>query len=1096
MKLGRKALIVFLSLALFTSSFSVVSFAQEIAAQNGQGNTKEIPEDAVSFRGNRYKLYTVKMNWEDAKHFCEELGGHLVTINSKEEQDFIVAQGENWWNHIWIGATDYYSGEYEWVTGEPFDYSNWMQNEPSRGYEGTEHFAIMRAPEWDDRRLSGDAGGTGYYFVCEWELDSGVDLPVLDKKTARSFLGFLYNVNEERLTDHFLETDKIYQLITGTIDISSKEELNLYKLSTLLFINDCINRYIKNSSEKIQFFNERATKTLVETWKDYEKNPLMGINPLADITAKVSTSLTNQIIDYFSGLCAEKMGIYISETLIDDVENFKKIAEMPAKSAEEAKDFWDRWIGSMHATADLICSAYEEEYYYRYTYFGSYLSWRKGYDSKDNPIFKMTWEPQSDLIILAARDNYLASGIIETLGSLGGKRPWYEGKDLIEMWAEYVYQLDQSVEPIVTPVSKITLNLNQATIEESGELGLTAQVLPANATIKNIYWSSSDERIATVTQSGLVKSIAPGEVTITAQDYYGKVKTECRIIVTESSHSHIYSQNWYYDKDMHYKECSCGNRSAIEKHVYGEWKIVKVPTVDEEGKKERNCTICGYSENEAIPKNVPVRMQTPKSTINYVNETLENLIPNQKYDINGTMYVANVNGEVALVKRLLGKSVDVICKASDSNHIDSDPQTISIPKRPEAPSAEMKIDVTNNQLRVTNISEFIDCEFSFDGSKWGTNHFPYSVVEGKTYTLWIRTKSTDRNFASESKAVKYTVPQIFQGSGNIGIGSGDNDKSESEITTGIEDDHTFTSVKVETNDNIANLANLDLSMTLKNASKIQAEKVILVVENREQKAITSVVGLNQVFEKVYAHTNACVSIKLNGVTLDFDRNEIETYTAQQKPIKVTVDLEVPKNSNFAKKLLKDGGKSYYVAIENNGVSVSHSKKKIGLKVPDNMLSEDIVVVDVSASGKYRALKGTYANKSDGKYYEFISNGSEELVLVSKDKFEKHINTLANGVKKTKIVSAKVQKIGNNTVKISWKKEKGYIVDSYEIYRKEGKKGKYKKVYTTKSGQSRCYYNSRNLVNGKKYTYKIRGKRVINGKQIYTKWSAVKTLKFR
>ncbi|MHC4251825.1 MAG: protein kinase domain-containing protein, partial [Planctomycetota bacterium] len=49
-----------------------------------------VPPDAVEFGGHRYKLFTEKMSWHDAKAFCERAGGHLVTITSKEENDFVT----------------------------------------------------------------------------------------------------------------------------------------------------------------------------------------------------------------------------------------------------------------------------------------------------------------------------------------------------------------------------------------------------------------------------------------------------------------------------------------------------------------------------------------------------------------------------------------------------------------------------------------------------------------------------------------------------------------------------------------------------------------------------------------------------------------------------------------------------------------------------------------------------------------------------------------------------------------------------------------------------------------------------------------------
>ncbi len=83
-----------------------------------------------------------------------------------------------------------------------------------------------------------------------------------------------------------------------------------------------------------------------------------------------------------------------------------------------------------------------------------------------------------------------------------------------------------------------------------------------------------------------------------------------------------------------------------------------------------------------------------------------------------------------------------------------------------------------------------------------------------------------------------------------------------------------------------------------------------------------------------------------------------------------------------------------------------------------------------------------------------------------------------------------------TVKLSWKKAKGYKVDAYEVYRANAKNGKYVKLYTTKNAKKRSFTNGRNLQAGKTYYYKIRGVRTVDGKKYYTKWSNISAKKTR
>lgn len=48
-----------------------------------------IPDDAVMFNGSNYKIFDDIMTWYEANEFAESLGGHLATITSNEEQQFL-----------------------------------------------------------------------------------------------------------------------------------------------------------------------------------------------------------------------------------------------------------------------------------------------------------------------------------------------------------------------------------------------------------------------------------------------------------------------------------------------------------------------------------------------------------------------------------------------------------------------------------------------------------------------------------------------------------------------------------------------------------------------------------------------------------------------------------------------------------------------------------------------------------------------------------------------------------------------------------------------------------------------------------------------
>ena len=72
---------------------------------------------AKEFNGHHYLFVPRLLTWEEARALCEEAGGHLVTINSKEENDFIASlfPRGSW---VWMGLVTK-KGVHEWVTGEP-----------------------------------------------------------------------------------------------------------------------------------------------------------------------------------------------------------------------------------------------------------------------------------------------------------------------------------------------------------------------------------------------------------------------------------------------------------------------------------------------------------------------------------------------------------------------------------------------------------------------------------------------------------------------------------------------------------------------------------------------------------------------------------------------------------------------------------------------------------------------------------------------------------------------------------------------------------------------------------------------------------------
>ena len=118
-----------------------------------------------SLTGHCYSRYTAVVSWQDAKSQCESKDGHLVTISSASELAIVWDLAIPADDQVWIGASDLAAeGNWTWVTGEPFVYSNWAEGEPTAPDD--EHCAEIYLSDgtWNDSACA-DSG----VFICERE---------------------------------------------------------------------------------------------------------------------------------------------------------------------------------------------------------------------------------------------------------------------------------------------------------------------------------------------------------------------------------------------------------------------------------------------------------------------------------------------------------------------------------------------------------------------------------------------------------------------------------------------------------------------------------------------------------------------------------------------------------------------------------------------------------------------------------------------------------------------------------------------------------------------------------------------------------------
>ncbi len=141
---------------------TALSLCTSIAAE---GDWVEWP---VSTGGNGHFYLPVKsdvlISWNEAQQLARDGGGYLATITSALENEFVYAL---------VSAPAYWAGElgplfggyqpsgspepsggWTWVTGEPWEYSNWAGGQPDNGGEPEDCIHFLSGGKWNDKMPS------------------------------------------------------------------------------------------------------------------------------------------------------------------------------------------------------------------------------------------------------------------------------------------------------------------------------------------------------------------------------------------------------------------------------------------------------------------------------------------------------------------------------------------------------------------------------------------------------------------------------------------------------------------------------------------------------------------------------------------------------------------------------------------------------------------------------------------------------------------------------------------------------------------------------------------------------------------------------
>ena len=123
-------------------------------------------QESAEYEGNVYTFHNRRRSWRVAEMICNDEGGHLVSIHSQEEQDFVQGlvdsvDEDRYEYHIGLNDRQR-EGQWVWSDSTEFDFDAWKPGQPdNKGWFG------------QDCAQSGVRGGSKKWTdrSCNWNWE-------------------------------------------------------------------------------------------------------------------------------------------------------------------------------------------------------------------------------------------------------------------------------------------------------------------------------------------------------------------------------------------------------------------------------------------------------------------------------------------------------------------------------------------------------------------------------------------------------------------------------------------------------------------------------------------------------------------------------------------------------------------------------------------------------------------------------------------------------------------------------------------------------------------------------------------------------------
>ncbi|ATA74141.1 Ig-like domain-containing protein [Capnocytophaga sp. H2931] len=271
-----------------------------------------------------------------------------------------------------------------------------------------------------------------------------------------------------------------------------------------------------------------------------------------------------------------------------------------------------------------------------------------------------------------------------------------------------------TVEAKIIEVESVRLSEEQITLVEGNTYSLTATVLPADATNKNIHWTSENEAVVTINEGGFLTAHKAGTATVVVTTESGKKTAICRVtvetkVIAVESVSLSEEQITLVEGNTHSLTATVLPANATNKKVTWTSANTAIATVDDLGKvtgvASGTVYITATTEDSKKTASCKVTVSKKVITVAYVsldNETITLLEGDTK------TLVATVSPTNATNKKITWTTTDKTIATVDANGkvtaITAGVVSITATTEDGGKKASCRVTVEKNIVAVTNVS--------------------------------------------------------------------------------------------------------------------------------------------------------------------------------------------------------------------------------------------------------------------------------------------------------------------------------------------------------------------------------------------------------